>query len=89
MNDDASGRGVPKDLTQAYIWYAIATAKSRMEKLEPNLTQQQIAAAERLAAEWLEAHNKGLKIFRAANVCFGSKADALPCWIGRVKRVRF
>ena len=58
MNDDVRGLGVPKDLTQAYMWYAIVTAKPRMEKLEPNLTQQQIAAAERLAAEWLEAHKK-------------------------------
>ena len=54
----ASGRGVSKDLTEAYMWYALAKAVRQIESLEPNMTRQQIAAAKQRAAEWQRTHKK-------------------------------
>lgn len=59
-----TGSGVPRDLTKAYMWYKIAyttmeprfrnIAKAEMDLLKPEMTKEQIAEAEKLAAEWYD-----------------------------------
>ncbi len=52
----AAGRGVPKDLVQAYAWTTLSPAtaeptKLQLAKLKEQMTPEQIAAGEKLAAE--------------------------------------
>jgi len=62
------GSGVPKDLLLAYMWMdLLATtqgdegAQSSKEILEERMTREQIAEAQRLSREWLEAHPPGVR----------------------------
>ena len=55
------GRGVPKDDVQAYYWDLLAAdswtdARSRMERLQKQLTLQQVSDAQRRAREWRTQH---------------------------------
>jgi TPR repeat protein len=55
------GRGVPEDDVLAYMWYNLAATqenRARLNKdiIEEQMTREQIAEAQRLTREWLEAH---------------------------------
>jgi putative methionine-R-sulfoxide reductase with GAF domain len=58
-----AGRGVPSDLSKAYMWSAIALAggdqnsKIRLEGLASQMTRAQISAARQQAEEWMHQHN--------------------------------
>jgi TPR repeat protein len=58
----AEGEGVPEDDVLAYMWYNLAAAQgleaaqSGKDFLEQQMTREQIAEAQRLSREWLEAH---------------------------------
>jgi len=69
----AAGTGVPEDYVQAYKWLVLALvgtsdaknldrvkwkiAKRLRERLQGNMTEEQLAEANRLATEWFEKHN--------------------------------
>ena len=61
----ATGEGVPQDDVLAYMWYNLAAAQGTrgagrdMDDLEERLTREQIAEAQRMSREWLEAHPRG------------------------------
>jgi TPR repeat protein len=63
----ASGEGVPEDHVLAYMWYNLAAAQAQLvgfyqdikDRLEERMTLEQIAEAQRLSREWLEAHPPG------------------------------
>ena len=54
----ATGEGAPKDFVQAYMWRNLAAAqgneiaKKGRDALEPKMTREQIAEAQRLSREW-------------------------------------
>ena len=58
------GEGVIKDNVQAHNWFNIASsnghenAKKAREIIENSMTSEQIAKANDLAREWIEAHKK-------------------------------
>ncbi|HSZ64321.1 MAG TPA: GAF domain-containing protein [Terriglobales bacterium] len=58
-----AGRGVPSDLSKAYMWSAIAFAggdqnsKIRLEGLASQMTRAQISAARQQAETWIHQHN--------------------------------
>lgn len=58
----AQGQGVPQDLVEAHIWFAIAGVakpdknKANLQLLEARMTPEQIADANRRAAEWMKQH---------------------------------
>jgi hypothetical protein len=58
-----AGRGVPSDLSKAYMWSAIAFAggdqnsKIRLEGLASQMTRAQISAARQQAEAWIRQHN--------------------------------
>ena len=58
-----AGRGVPSDLSKAYMWSAIAFAggdqnsKIRLEGLASQMTRAQISAARQQAEMWIHQHN--------------------------------
>ena len=63
-----NGKGVPEDSVLAYMWYNLAAAQggeageraqSNKDLLEERMTREQIAEAQRLSREWLEAHPPG------------------------------
>ncbi len=60
-----NGEGVPRDMVLAYMWFDIAAAQGH-EGAQRNrglvrglITREQIAEAQRLSTEWLEAHPLG------------------------------
>jgi len=59
------GEGVPRDYLLAYMWYNLAAAQGTFgagrdrDDLEERLTREQIAEAQRMSREWLEAHPPG------------------------------
>jgi hypothetical protein len=59
-----SGIGVPKDLSKAYFWAALAVAqgdensKTTLEGLSTQMTRAQVDAARRQADNWLRKHNR-------------------------------
>ncbi len=61
----AQGEGVPEDLVLAYMWYNLSAAqgnhRARWDKVmvEQRLAREQIAEAQRLSREWIEAHPQG------------------------------
>jgi TPR repeat protein len=57
------GRGVPKDVVHAYMWYTLAlnnglrwVEPAYREKLVTTMTADQISRAEELAWKWLQEH---------------------------------
>jgi hypothetical protein len=58
-----AGRGVPSDLSKAYMWSAIAFAggdqnsKIRLEGLASVMTRAQVSAARQQAEAWIHQHN--------------------------------
>jgi TPR repeat protein len=56
------GQGTAQDYAEAYKWWALAkengseSAKSNLEKLEPNMTPEQIAEGQRRMDAWKKAH---------------------------------
>jgi TPR repeat protein len=60
-----NGEGVPEDDVLAYMWYNLAAAQGHeiaqegKDYLEQLMTREQIAEAQRLSTEWLEAHPPG------------------------------
>jgi putative methionine-R-sulfoxide reductase with GAF domain len=62
-----SGRGVPKDLSTAYFWAALAWAqgdensKMLLEGLSSQMTRAQVLAARQQADDWLRLHNQARK----------------------------
>jgi TPR repeat protein len=60
-----AGRGVPEDYVLAYMWWNLAAAQGdeaaqgNKDGLEQRMTREQIAEAQRLSREWLEAHSPG------------------------------
>ena len=56
------GRGVPEDYVLAHMWFNLAAAQSEelavsgRDIVARRMTPAQIAEAQRLAREWLEAH---------------------------------
>ena len=62
-----NGRGVPQDHTLAEMWFIIAGANDdniaapRRHRFVPPLPLAQIAEAQRLAHEWMEAHAAGVQ----------------------------
>jgi hypothetical protein len=61
----ANGEGVPEDYVLAYMWWNLAVAQGyedaqgNKDRLEQRMTREQIAEAQRLSREWLEAHPSG------------------------------
>ena len=61
----AIGEGVPEDYVLAYVWCNLAAARGGdlAQKLKDTIAQQmtreQIAEAQRLSREWIEAHPPG------------------------------
>ena len=61
----ANGQGVPEDDVLAYMWYNLAAAQGNEEAqynkdiAESRMTREQIAEAQRLSREWIEAHPSG------------------------------
>ena len=57
-----NGEGVPEDIVLAYMWFNFAAtqgdegAKENKDSLERRMTREQIAEAQRLSREWIEAH---------------------------------
>ena len=64
-NRYANGEGVPEDDLLAYMWWNLAaaqgneTAQSNKAQAESRMTRDQIAEAQRLSTEWIEAHPPG------------------------------
>ncbi len=59
----ANGLGVPKNYLEAYKWASLAKAvgeetRDTLDQLTARMTKEQIAEAQRLAAEWWETHQK-------------------------------
>jgi uncharacterized protein len=62
----AEGMGVPEDLVLAYMWLNLAAAQGNdivteignelKELTESRMTREQIAEAQRMSREWIEAH---------------------------------
>jgi uncharacterized protein len=62
----AEGMGVPEDLVLAYMWLNLAAAQGKdivneaanelKDLTEARMTRDQIAEAQRLSREWIEAH---------------------------------
>ena len=63
----AKGEGVPRNYTLAHMWFDLAgaggneEARERRDKIAEQMTPAQIAEAQRLAGEWVEAHRAGGK----------------------------
>ena len=61
----AAGRGVPEDIVLAHMFYNLAEAQGQENAqvnkgvIEQRMTREQIAEAQRLSREWLEAHPPG------------------------------
>jgi len=61
----ANGFGVPEDYVLAYMWANLAAAQGNeiaqdnKDIIEERMTREQIAEAQRLSTEWLEAHPPG------------------------------
>jgi len=61
----AQGFGVPEDIVLAYMWFNIAAAqgnegaRDNKDIAEQQMTREQIAEAQRMSREWLEAHPPG------------------------------
>ena len=59
------GEGVPEDSVLAYMWYNLAAAQAAFggaegkDRLEERMTREQIAEAQRMSREWIEAHPPG------------------------------
>ena len=60
-----NGEGVPEDDVLVYMWYNLAaargneTAQGNKDIAESRMTREQIAEAQRLSTEWIEAHPPG------------------------------
>ena len=60
-----NGDGVPRDNVLAYMWWNLAaaqgheSAQNNKDIAESRMTREQIAEAQRLSREWLEAHPPG------------------------------
>jgi uncharacterized protein len=58
----SEGKGVRKDLVEAYKWATIAGAKkypearSFMESLNAQMTKKQISSSQSLALKWVQEH---------------------------------
>ena len=58
----ANGDGVPQDYVLAYMWWNLAAAQGlenaqkNKDLVEKQMTREQIAEAQRLSREWIEAH---------------------------------
>jgi TPR repeat protein len=61
----ALGEGVPQDYVLAYMWVNLAVAQGNeaaqnlKDRVEQRMTREQIAEAQRLSREWIEAHPGG------------------------------
>jgi TPR repeat protein len=61
----SSGEGVPEDDVRAYMWHNLSAAQgneiAQRNKgvVEQRMTREQIAEAQRLSREWIEAHPPG------------------------------
>ena len=61
----ATGEGIPTDDVLAYMWWNLAAgqghegAQRNKDTLEDRMTREQIAEAQRLSREWIEAHPPG------------------------------
>ena len=59
------GEGVPEDYVLSYMWINLAAAQGSegsqglKDFLEEQMTREQIAEAQRMSREWLEAHPPG------------------------------
>ena len=59
------GEGVPQDYVLAYMWLNLAVAQgieasqNRKDRVEQQMTREQIDEAQRMSREWLEAHPPG------------------------------
>jgi hypothetical protein len=59
------GMGVPEDIVLGYMWWNLAAAQGNeiaqrnKNRIEEQMTREQIAEAQRLSTEWLEAHPPG------------------------------
>ena len=57
-----TGQGVPEDIVLAYMWWNLAAAQGvevaqeNKDIAESRMTREQIAEAQRMSREWLEAH---------------------------------
>ena len=61
----ALGEGVPQDFVLAYMWLNLAAAQGNeaaqglKDRIAQQMTREQIAEAQRLSREWIEAHPPG------------------------------
>jgi uncharacterized protein len=60
----SEGKGVIQDFAQAHMWFNLSAAqnykpaKKAKDDIEKNMTQNQIAEAQKLAREWIKEHEK-------------------------------
>ena len=60
-----NGYGVPEDHVLAYMWFnlsaaqGVEVAQGNKDIIEQRMTREEIAEAQRMSREWLEAHPPG------------------------------
>lgn len=52
----SGGRGVPKDVVRAYMWFRLAGAEVNVADAKAQMTAAQVSEAERMAIEWKNSH---------------------------------
>ena len=61
----SNGEGVRRDDVRAYMWFNLAAAQGNevaqgnKDRAESRMTREQIAEAQRMSREWIEAHPGG------------------------------
>lgn len=52
----SGGRGVPKDVVRAYMWFRLAGTEVNLADAKGQMTAVQVREAERMATEWKNLH---------------------------------
>ena len=52
----SGGRGVPKDVVRAYMWFRLAGTEVNLADAKAQMTAAQVREAERMATEWKNSH---------------------------------
>jgi TPR repeat protein len=52
----SGGRGVPKDVVRAYMWFRLAGTEGNLADAKAQMTDAQVREAERMATEWKNSH---------------------------------
>ena len=52
----SGGRGVPKDVVRAYMWFRLARTEVNLADAKAQMTAVQVREAERMVTEWKNSH---------------------------------